>query len=317
MSNHFYETHYEDYINEKNKNDLHPKLTKMASAMPDIPMSNLIFYGPPGIGKYSSSLMFIRKYSNSNLAYEKKMNIVYNKDNYCYKISDVHFEIDMETLGCNARLLWTEIFAHIEDVVSSRQNKFGIILCKNFHTIHSELLENFYSYMQRNGKMQHLYFYIISESISFIPANITNCCLVMNIARPSITQYNKCLYVKLKPGTIIENMKEVKCDILNKDKYSLIGDSLYDIIMNPNDLKFAKFRDILYDLLIYNYDIGRVIFTLLSNINKQSIIVVGEKKYMNMYIKIYEFLKNYNNNYRPIYHLELLMFNIIGILHGL
>jgi hypothetical protein len=92
------------------------------------------------------------------------MNIVYNKDNYCYKISDVHFEIDMETLGCNARLLWTEIFSHIEDVVSSRQNKFGIILCKNFHTIHSELLENFYSYMQRNGKMQNLYFYIISES---------------------------------------------------------------------------------------------------------------------------------------------------------
>ena len=112
-------------------------------------------------------------------------------------------------------------------------------------------------------------------------------------------------------------MKELKCDILNNNKYGLISDSLYDIIINPNELKFTKFRDILYDLLIYNYDIGRVIYTLLSNINSQSIIMVDEKKYMRMYIKIYEFLKNYNNNYRPIYHLELLMFNIISILHGL
>ena len=85
----------------------------------------------------------------------------------------------------------------------------------------------------------------------------------------------------------------------------------------PNELKFTKFRDILYDLLIYNYDIGRVIFTLLSNINKQSVIVVDEKKSMNMYIKIYEFLKNYNNNYRPIYHLENYLYSLINKIHGL
>ena len=32
---------------------------------------------------------------------------------YTIKISDIHFEIDMELLGCNAKILWNDIFKSI------------------------------------------------------------------------------------------------------------------------------------------------------------------------------------------------------------
>ena len=58
------------------------------------------------IGKYTQSLMFIKKFSQSNLKYERKININFNpKKSFIFKLSDIHFEIDMELLGCNAKVL--------------------------------------------------------------------------------------------------------------------------------------------------------------------------------------------------------------------
>ena len=65
-----------------------------------------------------------------------------------FKVSDIHFEIDMELLGCNSKVLFNNLFYHIIEIISMRQSKFGIILCKNFHKIHSELLDIFFTYMQ-------------------------------------------------------------------------------------------------------------------------------------------------------------------------
>ena len=70
----------------------------------------------------------------------KKITILFNKQPFYIKISDIHFEIDMALLGCNAKLLWNDIFNHIIDIISTSKHKKGIIVCKNFHEIHSELL---------------------------------------------------------------------------------------------------------------------------------------------------------------------------------
>ena len=85
------------------------------------------------------------------LKYEKKISLTYDKKQYFFKISDIHYEIDMAILGCNSKLLWHEIYQQIIDIISAKAEKSGIIVCKYFHEIHSELLENFYSYMQENN----------------------------------------------------------------------------------------------------------------------------------------------------------------------
>jgi Cdc6-like AAA superfamily ATPase len=141
----FQETHFEEYINAVNKVNLHPKLEKYYNQFPKSidKLRNLIFYGPSGVGKYSQMLYSIKKYSHSDLKYEKKLSLLFNKDMYFFKISDIHYEIDMSLLGCNAKLLWHDIYQQIVDIVSAKAEKSGIIVCKEFHNIHSELLENY------------------------------------------------------------------------------------------------------------------------------------------------------------------------------
>ena len=172
----FYETHFEEYIIENQKENLHPKLEKLLTKFPKDKnkLHNIIFYGPSGVGKYTQMLKSIKKYSPSDLKYEKKISVTYNKQQYYFKISDIHYEIDMSLLGCNSKLLWHEIYQQIIDIISAKVDKSGIIVCKYFHEIHSELLENFYSYMQLNSAIPvDLKFILITEEICFIPDNTT------------------------------------------------------------------------------------------------------------------------------------------------
>jgi DNA replication protein DnaC len=60
----FYETHFEEYINENQRENLHPKLNKIYDKFPKNinHLKNLIFFGPIGTGKYTQMLKSIKKY---------------------------------------------------------------------------------------------------------------------------------------------------------------------------------------------------------------------------------------------------------------
>ena len=190
----FFETHFEEYIQENKRVNLHPKLDKIYEKFPKTleELKNVIFYGPSGTGKYTQMLKSIRQYSPSELKYKKKISLTYNKQQYFFKISDIHYEIDMSLLGCNSKVLWHEIYQQIIDIISAKADKSGIIVCKYFHEIHSELLENFYSYMQLNISIPvQLKFILVTEEISFIPDNILNCCEIITVSRPSKRHISK------------------------------------------------------------------------------------------------------------------------------
>ena len=128
----FYETHFEEYIIENNRENLHPKLNKLYEKFPNRfeELKNIIFFGPNGTGKYTQMLKAIKKYSPTELKYEKKISLTYNKQQYFFKISDIHYEVDMSLLGCNSKLLWHEIYQQIIDIISAKTEKTGIIVCK-------------------------------------------------------------------------------------------------------------------------------------------------------------------------------------------
>jgi DNA replication protein DnaC len=71
----FLETHFEDYLQTSQKQNLHPKLEKIFNKFPNklADLKNIIFYGPSGVGKYTQMLKSIKKYSPSELKYEKKI----------------------------------------------------------------------------------------------------------------------------------------------------------------------------------------------------------------------------------------------------
>ena len=318
----FYETHFEEYINESNKTNLHPKLDKVYDKFPNQlqNLKNLIFFGPNGTGKYTQMLKSIKKYSPTDLKYEKKISLTYNKQQYFFKISDIHYEVDMSLLGCNSKLLWHEIYQQIIDIISAKTEKSGIIVCKYFHDIHSELLENFYSYMQKNNDtVIDLKFILITEEISFIPDNILNCCEIININRPTKTLYVKCIKSKLPTKLKPENITNIKVlHLYNEElmlQYKIICNKIINNIININDLQFLKFRDVLYDIFIYNLDISDCIWYILSKLIEERRI---KKQYISDILKkTYCFFQYYNNNYRPIYHVENYMLSLAKIIHEL
>ena len=346
------ETHFTDYINKKSLHTL-PIFTEVKK-LPQL--NNLIIYGAAGIGKYSYALNIIKQFSASELKYEKKINIMNtsnknnnnntnnnnnnnntnnNKNNFYFKLSDIHYEVDMALIGCNSKQLWNDIYLQIIDIISAKKQKEGIILCINFNSIHSELLDIFYSYMQTNFNSNiAIRFIIITTNISFVPDNIINCCEKITLKRPSKKVYNTTLNISLKNNfnsNKITNIKDLLFEntsipiemldeedpspynsIMQTSHYAL-SSLLVNFILKYNEFNFLELREMLYDICIYDINL----YSVLSYIIHQLLLkkMLTSKKLNTILIKLIDFLKLYNNNYRPIYHLERYILYIISVVH--
>jgi hypothetical protein len=303
----FFDTHFDDYIISNSKNNYHPELNKDINKLPKYidELNNILFYGKNGIGKYTQVLKIIEKYSPTSLKYEKKINILCNKLPFCFKISDVHFEIDMSLLGCNAKLLWHDIYNHILDIIYIKPKKIGIIVLKNFHKIHNELLDIFYSYMQNNiQKNIKIIFFIITEHISFLPENILQICQIISIKKPTL--------LLNKTFASDKNYFNLKDYFFSSTTLSFIPNIYQTIIQELNkkqNINYYKLREYIYELLIYDLNITKFIWYLLKYYSSQELLKKEDNSIILSYIQ--DFFIYYNNNYRPIYHIELLLINII------
>jgi hypothetical protein len=316
------DNHFEQYVEAAVSNPLHPKLkTLYATAFPSklSELKNLIFYGPQGTGKYSQVLSCISQYSPTHLKYEKRLTVVYNKETYFIKISDIHFEVDMSLLGCTSKLLWNEMHSQIMDVISARADMTGIIVCKYFHNIHSELLETFYSYMHmphhNNIRLKYI---IITENVGFIPSNILNSCEIVSVARPTAAAYKKITpsgtttTTKIVPESV-HNIKVMQDQLTNPNetcKRQELFNNLCDYIINVEQIRFAQLRELLYDILIYDFDVNECAWFLITELKGKDLLRDDDMSAVLM--NTYRFLQYYNNNYRPIYHLESFVFMLVN-----
>jgi len=353
----YYESSFEEYLQSKSAFDIHPEIKKQTKKLPENikDLDNLIIYGPTGSGKYSISLDIINRYSNNELKYDKKTTVYTEKGNYNLKMSDIHYEVDISLLGCNSKQLWHEIFFKIVDIISISKEKQGIILCKNFQNIHSELLDIFYSYIQQYNHSQaniKIIFIIITEQISFIPFQIIQTSQILNIKKPSqdlcikylentnnisinkkthedfskYIQYQqinkkqkqlKNKLIKTVNTNDIINLKEIKSfHLIEKNNYKLpednfniICDKIIREINNNKQINYTEFRDNLYDILTYDIDINECLWYIITYyINNKSLT---QSDVSDILVDCYSFLKYYNNNYRPIYHLENIFYILI------
>ena len=269
----YHSTRFEDYINECKKNNLHENMVKTFNQLTNgefTSENHMIFFGKSGIGKYTQALNYIKKYSQSGLKYERKINFALSeKKQYIFKVSDIHFEIDMELLGCNAKTLFNELYYHIIEIFSTKENRNGIILCKNFHKIHSELLDIFYSYMQTiKHKNINLKYIILTEQISFIPDNVLNMSKIIRISRQNKTAYNKCISKKISSDIDIDDITNIK-NIHSKitqlmNPHEVTCNKILSAMNNYKELQFANLRDLCYDIFIYNLDIYECIWYIIN-----------------------------------------------------
>jgi hypothetical protein len=348
----FYETHYEEYLNSVKRTNIHSELVPFVERLPEksSQMGNLIVYGPTGAGKYSQVLQILKKYSPSQFKYEKKITIQTEKQTYTYHISDIHYEIDMSLLGCNSKILWNDIFLQIVDIISVKTEKVGFIVCKNFHMIHGELLDIFYSYIQQYSESCSsryglggniiIHFIIITENVSFLPNNILQACHIVNVGRPSKADYKKIArldkcgssmdILDMVDSNEIINIKELysftnitEAEQIPKDIFNVVCDNILKEILNHKRLTFSGFRDVIYDILIYNLDMVECLWYILyylisfhpEKTGQKQVGFLTNQDMSDILNKTHSFLKYYNNNYRPIYHLESMLFYIIAKLY--
>ena len=244
------------------------------SFIDDVEFKNIIIFGPENSGKYTQSLHIAEKFSNSRLKYSRKTEIEVNNEKYYFSISDIHFEIDFELLGTNESTIWLEYITHIKCIIDTIQK--GFIICKNFHCIKDELLSIFHTFM-RDPRLK---FIILTKHISYLPKCIKDKCVIYNLKSREIDSYSF--------------------------QYIGVCNKIVEFII-LQDKHLSELREMLYQLLTYNYDIHECVrYIFFELIRKQYITKESIRPKFDHMVTI---LKHYNTNYRPIYHLELLIMN--------
>ena len=76
-----------------------------------------------------------------------------------------------------------------------------------------------------------------------------------------------------------------------------------------------KIRELLYNLFIYNFNIIECLYDIINHyINETKI---NDDNANDIFIELFKTIKLYNNNYRPIFHLEKFIYYIIIKIHEL
>ena len=171
-------------------------------------------------------------------------------------------------------------------------------------------------------------FIIITTDISFIPDCILNYCQHIKLSRPSRCTYNRFFKTKLTTNNNIStiiNIKDLKNTIVPSNKPSnkyeeiekskVICNQILEKILDINKLKYLQLREFLYDICIFDLNIVDCIWYIVGKLIEKEMI--DNKKLNMILIQTYLFFKLYNNNYRPIYHLEKYILYITTIIHEL
>lgn len=164
----------------------------------------------------------------------------------------------------------------------------------------------------------HIKYIIITEQISFITNNILNYVKTINVKQMSKEIYYD--YLKL-PNHIdnkcLMNLKEINMlkmieddENLPSESFDVICESIKQKMNNHKRLDLLEFRELIYDVLVYNLDFIEVVWDIISYYVQEG--KLGTENLKKILKNTYNQFKQYNNNYRPIYHLENILLNIIN-----
>jgi hypothetical protein len=114
----------------------------------------------------------------------------------------------------------------------------------------------------------------------------------------------------------ILNMKELNyfgkltgVEQLPKDVFNTVCNIIIEQMLEPEKLGHASFRDAIYDIFIYNLDVVECMWYILEYMVRNDRLKSADIS--DILTRMYGFLRYYNNNYRPIYHLESMLHYII------
>jgi hypothetical protein len=114
----------------------------------------------------------------------------------------------------------------------------------------------------------------------------------------------------------ITNIKALKSNITElTTPHENICNNIIRIIRSPQDeLKYDELRECLYDLLTYDINIQECVWYILQRLIMDELLLPAMMN--DILLQVYVFLQYFNNNYRPIYHLENFVLLLVCKIHG-
>jgi len=277
---------FEEYISKKSFLHELPKLPKCVEQF-----EHMIVYGPAGSGKYTQMLRIVGNYSKSKLKYERRVTVPLSlqQQTHVIKISDIHYEVNMELLGCNAKVIWHDLYTHIMEMIQNKfPHKTGIIVCTNFQHVHNELLEIFYSYMQSNIK-----FILLTEAVSFIPNSVFDRCKCLAVPKPSSTELKSCLGIQnvyVNNNLAMAHLPLCSAEWIASQK----------IIQGIDSDSILTIRDHIYNILVHNLQSELCLWYIFKTLVPK----LSAEKVEKLLKEWCDEVVLYTKNYRPLFHLE-------------
>ena len=153
-----------------------------------------------------------------------------------------------------------------------------------------------------------------------------NICDIKCLYKPSSEDYSNLLEVNASntdhsdiSNYDFTNLKELyyynKIPDNSRDNFDTITHNIINFIIQcDSKTDLCEFREILYDILTYNIDIEECYYGVLCHFIENNLI--SQKNMIEFIQNINNNIKYYNNNYRPIYHIERLFYNILVNYHN-
>jgi hypothetical protein len=118
------------------------------------------------------------------------------------------------------------------------------------------------------------------------------------------------------PLETIANIKALKSNMTElTEPHENICNCIVEIILSPEaQLKYDALRERLYDLLTYDINIQECIWFILRRLITNGSLL--PEMMDDIMIQMYTFFQYFNNNYRPIYHLENFVLLLVCKIHG-
>jgi hypothetical protein len=114
----------------------------------------------------------------------------------------------------------------------------------------------------------------------------------------------------------ITNIKALKSNMTElTEPHENICNCIVDIILSPDaQLKYDALRERLYDILTYDINIQECVWSILRRLLQEGSL--SPEMMDDIMIRTYTFFQYFNNNYRPIYHLENFVLLLVCKIHG-
>ena len=231
-------------------------------------------------------------FSPSGLSSEKKLVLPDSSHTEPLAIatSDTHFEVDMGLAAYGSRAAWANIHSAIVSAVVVRARKEAIVICKNAHLGHPDLLRVLFSYMQDRGDGVELRYVFLAEHLTAIPDAVVSRCRVVPVPRPARAMQLRCL------GRELCRLRMEQVSVRATAEVITDAASGFDV---------GRLREAVYLGLTRNMYVGDWITGLGAELDL-------EDRATETVLRFYESRKE---GYRPIYHLEKLATDLAILVH--